>query len=275
MRDGNSEPLLGPVQNPFRQHPAQRALEQELGAKPAQLHAQRQVRRVLDEVVVEQRHAPFERGHHRGAVQLDQDVVLQVETHVHQKHLVQWVCVGRRPEVHLAAAVGKQLLPHVLGQQRRPLLVNERAHPPLVALRGRIPGAADKPLGAEVEAQVASRHRQAAHERFDQVLAQHAWRLQVERREAVCLQSRIAGEQLVAPIAAERDLDMPPGESRQQVGRDDRGVAKRLVEQARQAGDQTEQHVRLQGELAVLRSEVARHLPRVTGLVERSLGEAD
>ena len=59
--------------------------------------------------------------------------------------------------------------------------------------------------------------------------ARHA----VEPRDAVGRERRIAGEELVAPVAAECDRDVLAGEPREQVGREDRRVAERLVEQRR------------------------------------------
>ena len=99
LRDRDPESLFGSVEDAVGEQPPQRALEEELRAQAAQLHVQGEARGEPDEVVVEERDAALERGHHARPVELDQDVVLEVQAHVHQQDLVERV--GRHGDVEL------------------------------------------------------------------------------------------------------------------------------------------------------------------------------
>jgi len=129
-------------------------------------------------------------------------------------------------------------------------------------------GAADKPLGAEVEAQVVARHGEPAHDGLDETPAEQSWGAVVVAREAVRLHGGIARKQLVATVSAQRDLDVASGERRQQVRGDDGGVAERLVEQERELRDEVEQHRGLESQLVVVGAEMLGHLARITRFVE-------
>jgi len=62
----------------------------------------------------------------------------------------------------------------------------------------------------------------------------------VERRHPVAAVHRVAGEELVAALAAERHGDPLAGEGAEQGGRQDGGVPERLVEDLRQPGGERE-----------------------------------
>ena len=130
-------------------------------------------------------------------------------------------------------------------------------------LGDRIGRAADKAFGAEIKAEVVARHRQSPHHGFDESAPQRARSAQVVAGEAMSLQRRIAGEQLIAAVTTQRDLHMLARERRQQIGRNDRRVAQRLVEQHRKARDEPQQHRRFKRQLVVIGAEMRRHLARV------------
>src|SRR5258708_39703949 len=101
-----------------------------------------------------------------------------------------------------------QLIAYLCRQQRRPFLGRERPHPAPVPLGQGMRSAADKPLGAKVEAQVVARHGQTAHDRLDEATAEQSWGAVVVAGKAVRLYGGIAGKQLVATVATQGDLDM-------------------------------------------------------------------
>src|SRR2546422_9072713 len=139
-------------------------------------------------------------------------------------------------------------------------------------LRNRMRRPADEPLGPKVEAQVASRDGQTLHQRLDDGPSEKRRRAQVVAREAMRLQGWVSPEKLVAAVAPERDLDVPPREFGQEGRRDDRGIPERLIEQRRQLRNQAEQHARLERELVVIGAEVRRNLAGMSRLVERAPG---
>ena len=123
---------------------------------------------MLDKIVVEERNATFKRGHHARAIELDQDVVLQVQAHVHQQHLIEWIGQTRtfkRRDRRVMVAIRGQMRADVSRQERGAFLRCERTHPALMAVGDRVARAAHESLRAEVDAQVVVRHRQPADNR--------------------------------------------------------------------------------------------------------------
>src|SRR2546425_10666539 len=142
-------------------------------------------------------------------------------------------------------------------------------------LGDRMRRSADERLGPKVEDQVAARDGQTLHQRLDDGPSEKRRRPQVVAREAMRLQGWVSPEKLVAAVAPERDLDVPPCEFGQEVRRDDRRIPERLIEQRRQLRNEAEQHAGLERELVVIGAEVRRNLTRMSRLVERALGETD
>src|SRR5581483_6290106 len=146
---------------------------------------------------------------------------------------------------------GEDLLPRVVGLERRQVR------------------AADEALRLVVEADAARRGGQALGQRPRQ---------RRERpdaaREEVGDVGVVAAEQLVAPLARERDLDPARRELGYEVRRQRRRVGERLVEGLGQRR-QEERRVRPQHELLVVGRVAPRDEPHVGQLVEGALGEAD
>ena len=97
----------------------------------------------------------------------------------------------------------------------------------------------------------------------------------VEPCDALCGKRRIAGEQLVAAVAAERDGHGLAREPRQQVRRQDRRVGERLVEEVGDRREQVEHRLRGEDLLVVVGAEVLGDTARVPRLVEAAVAEAD
>ena len=93
-------------------------------------------------------------------------------------------------------------------------------------------------------------------------------RQRVELREAVGREGGIPGQKLVAAVAAERDGHVLPGEPGQQVGRQDRRVGERLVEEVGHGREQSEHHLGGEDVLVMVGAEVLRDAACVIGLVE-------
>jgi hypothetical protein len=84
----------------------------------------------------------------------------------------------------------------------------------------------------------------------------------------------VAAEQLVPALPGEHDLHVLGGEPGDEVGRQRRGVAERLVRRRRDLGEQP-RRVRPDDELVVVRAVAAGDKARPIELVERALLEAD
>ena len=85
----------------------------------------------------------------------------------------------------------------------------------------------------------------------------------------------VAGEELVSPVARQRDGDRAPGHPAHEIGRDLRNVGKRLVPNVRELTDHLDGLPVADLDGGVVRTEVARHLGRLSRLVEGSIGESD
>ena len=101
----------------------------------------------------------------------------------------------------------------------------------------RLGGAAEELLELEVEAEVAVVDRQPADGRPGQRPGRPGQAAEDAGR-ALGGEGRIAGQQLVGAVAAQHDRDLAPRETAQEVRRQDRGVAERLVEPGRDLGQE-------------------------------------
>ena len=89
-------------------------------------------------------------------------------------------------------------------EQRALLASREGAEPQLVPGRRRLDRAAQEALELEVEAEVIRRDGQAVGERYDHALVEAAWNA-VASGDRLRRKRRIAGQQLVATVASQRD----------------------------------------------------------------------
>ena len=189
-----------------------------LVVSPAQLEARGQAGDELGQLVVEKRRARLERGQHRRAVDLGQQVVLQVHREVGVEQLGQ--PVGKsRPASRARAEPNGSSSPQRLEDSRRP-------GPPRCRSGGRLPNQmwwrstrsisapAGKRLEQVVEADVAHAHRSERPRRRAPGRARSArGQPPVAARRPVTDVGRIAGEQLVGALAGEDDLDLAAGRS--------------------------------------------------------------
>src|SRR5258705_2801852 len=86
---------------------------------------------------------------------------------------------------------------------------------------------------------------------------------------------RVAGEQLVAAVARERDGHRLAREAREQKRRDQRRIAERLVEEIPKSLDEVACSTGVQHFLVVLRAERLRHTAGVDRFVKGRILEAD
>lgn len=85
----------------------------------------------------------------------------------------------------------------------------------------------------------------------------------------------VAGEHLVAAVAAERNRHVPPGERRQQVCQDNRAVAERLVEPREHARNELDRFIEIEDIVMVVGVKQVGDPRRVRRLVVRLLMESD
>ena len=130
-------------------------------------------------------------------------------------------------------------------------------------------GGADEPLRPVVEARLRGRARQELDER-----PRKPGHPADARREQVGRVRVVAAEELVAPLARERDLHVLGREPRDEVRRQSGRVREGLVERVRQGG-QEQRCVGPQDELAVACPVPLDDEPRVRQLIEGPLLEAD
>ena len=103
---GTAKALLGAVQYILRNIRFEGRFEDVLAFAPAQLQTGRQPRRPLDQRVVEQRDAHFERAGHTGAVNLGEDVAREIGVEISILHLRQRI---------VAAAPADMRAQHIYG----------------------------------------------------------------------------------------------------------------------------------------------------------------
>jgi hypothetical protein len=237
-----------------------------------QLEIRRDAVHELDERVVEERRPHLERARHAGAVRLHQDVVLEVEAAVEIDHALERIAArafgfgGRDVLVDVdAAAVHEQ--PSLFPRPERP-------EPHLVAHARRMRCAEQEALELEIEAEVVGRYRQALGERHDDAVVQRPWQ-PVQARQALGLKGRVAGQDLVAAVTAQRHRHVPAREARQQIRRHDRRIGERFVEETGDLGEDVDHGARPQNFLVVLGAEEFGDTARMRRLVEGPVLEAD
>src|SRR2546430_7490905 len=95
------EPLLAAADGFGRQPVPQGLFEQPFSPAMAQLEAARQPPAELDQVIVEKDGARFQRHHHAGAIDLGEDVVLQIEVRIELEGLVEEIAAADRKSTRL------------------------------------------------------------------------------------------------------------------------------------------------------------------------------
>ena len=233
---------------------------------------------MFHQVHVQQGHPRLQRGHHAGAIQLHEDVVLEVHLHVQVEHRVERVDKPVASQV-LRYQVGRLGIIergfHLGRQELGPLLPGERPEPAGMTLAYRVAGPVDKALQLEVEADVVHRDRQPSNQGRHQAVAQHGGHPLVVGGQAMSQERRIPGKQLIATVAAQGDRDRLPGEARQQVGGHDRGIGKRLIHHLRDRRNEIGEHARLEDHFVMIGSQMRGHLAGISRLVEGAVGKAD
>src|SRR5205823_7016673 len=184
----------------------------------------------FDDFGVEERRAQLQRGGHRGAVGFDQDVVGEVASEIVAQRFVDGTGLARRFLEHLPERdLGRGERAEFRSQQRSDLGRQERGEPGRVAQRRRRVDAAEELFQSKVEAHVARRRRQQVENRL-QGRTQRPWHEREQRGGAVREEWIVAGKQLVAAVAGQRDLDVLAGELREQESGKKRRIGERLVE---------------------------------------------
>src|SRR5581483_769318 len=113
------------------------------------------------------------------------------------------------------------------------LRIDQTAHPPEKPYLGGDSGPAQKLLYLEVEAEIGIGNRKRSREESGGVFQSLGQRIKV-RDQLVRLKGRVAGEQFIPAIAAQRHLELFRGHFGEKVGWQNRGVGERLVQQARE-----------------------------------------
>ena len=216
-----------------RQDLAHRLAQDPLRREPAQLHARRQRRGELDELVIEEGHAALDRGRHAHLVLLHQqldEIRLQVRVEQPIEHRAAAV---RRVEVRARRAVGA-----AQASPARRTRGDEQRAP---AAAGRSPRSCRR---TSPRASAASPGTSAARSGRDAPAAAGTTRVgdpRAERRRHGAVRGAgapvgegarilaVAGEQLVAAFAGQHDLDVLARQRRHEVQRHARGMRDRLV----------------------------------------------
>ncbi len=260
-------PLLA-VEDVGGKHALQRRLHHVLQPAAADLDVLRNARRELDQLVVEQRHAAFERHRHAHLVGQEQQVVGQLRLRIDGQHPVELVgAAGMRERrrqrlVSVAAPLAQQLGRKVLGEHldvRTVALFDRQARRGQEALREargieqRRVAIARKPLP--------QRRRRAPQRRGQPVEIGLVVAAEV---------TPIAAEQLVAADTGENHRHVAMRELRNEIRRDERGVRDRLVHVPQQPGQQRDD-VGPDDDLVVVGAEQLRDTARVGQLVVERL----
>ena len=102
MLNWHSKALLGPVNNFCRHQISDGSFEQMFGFNPGQLHRRRNARHEFDKLVIEQRHARFERNSHAHAIDFGKYVAGQISLAVDVEQGIE-----RRAGRHVAAELAE------------------------------------------------------------------------------------------------------------------------------------------------------------------------
>src|SRR2546423_5041363 len=270
LLDGHAEALLGPVQN-FRRHEvAHRALEDVLRLKAAHLQRGGDARDELYQLLVEQRHARFERGGHAHPVNLRQDVAGQVRLAVNVEQFVERFAGADSSGVLLKTQRGEvvagKLAAEIFRVEQKPVGLCEDGDAVEITFDGveRDVVQVVAPARAVWKARAQGLHDPAAQEAR-------------EAREAAPFGvgdvARVSGEQFVSAVAGEHDGDVLARELRDHVGRDGGRVGERLVEVPDEFVNDVAD-VRRDDELRVLRAETLGGEARVLQFVVAVFAEA-
>ena len=216
--DRHAEALFRALDELTRQQRRERSFQNPFRLAVAQLERPRDAPREIDELDVEERRTRFERAHHRSAIDLREDVVLQIDGGPELQRAVD--------EVRLRAAFPRLdrfavdfLLVDRLAEQPGEIARLERAHPDGIPQLRAIAQAHERAFHFEVEADVGVAHRQARGDEPDRLMHRLRHELRVLRGFLQGAERIVAGEELVAAVAAERDGDVPAREARKQVRR--------------------------------------------------------
>ncbi len=249
------------------------ALEEPLRLAVANLHAQRQAPRELQHAMVEQRHAGFEAHRHRGTVDLRQDIVRQVGQRIGVHHAVEDVVAreagverfAQRAETESLTGSRHEIVCVIVQQRASRIALTRRSCGQVQRQPARLPATRRDTSAPRVRA-TAERKRAACQTRHT---TEHAPRL---LRAPI---ARIAAKQLVAAIARETHGNVPARELRNQMRRNRRAVAERLVVHRSELRDDVHRFPRRHIQFRVLGAEPLRDSPRVIGLVIFGFEEAD
>ena len=159
-------------------------------------------------------------------------------------------------------------------QEPSDLRSREGAEPALVGQRERLGRAPEELLELEVEAEIAMVDRQPADRRAGQRLGRPRQAAEDPGR-ALGGERRIAGQQLVRAVSPEHDLDLAACETAQQMSRQDRRVAERLVEPGRHFGQEIVGRLDRERSFVMVGPQVPGDRAGMAALVEAGILEAD
>ena len=266
---GASNPCFGPIDDRLRHAALEQPPQQILAAPVFQLQRRRHGRGELEQLVIEQRLARFERHRHAHPVDLGHDVVDQIRLHVHVQRAVERIaatgtrrtprgsrrtdrrrarCAAKSVRVERVARVGLEQAVRVLAARTR-----RRA-----TARGA--GATARPCSASGSTAAESPGDRAADR------SEPSPRRRFPPLDPV---TRVAGPELVAAVARQRHGDVLARRRRHVVGRHRRRVGERLVEVPRELRQQIDD-VGRDDLLVLLASEMLGDGARVLQLVERA-----
>src|SRR5271157_1537935 len=210
--DGNGEPALLPVDNIVRKPTLHGLLQDVLDLEAAHLEAAGQPFGKLNQAVIEKWRAHLQRARHAGAIDLHQQVILQVQAKIQVEHfgecLIEARALQHSSEGREDFAAGRPRARPIRRKKLVELRGIEHAEPDVVALRRFLFRMAQEPAQ---EKALGNRRRgdgKKPLETAKNLTAHHAGELQVIVRQARSHISGITAEKLVATFAAQRHLDV-------------------------------------------------------------------
>ncbi|NBQ16025.1 MAG: hypothetical protein EBU31_15780, partial [Proteobacteria bacterium] len=267
--DRRAEALLRAVDDRVRDQPADGALQDVLRLAPGGLHRRRDAHGVLDEDVVEERHAPFDARAHAHLVDTHQQELRQSQVQVCVGHPVDVAPLDRRlaePSVHwadhLPGRPSAQLRSQCRPEQRLLLGLAESLRAGPEDRFSRSAPAQQLELGGEPPA-----HRAGASERQPLECARYRQVIPAAQLQ-VGLPARIAPEELVTALADLRhDHPVVARQLRHVVDGHADGVRDRLVLQLDHPRDEVHEVIDAEDALMVFRADPACHVGGEVGLV--------
>ena len=191
----------------------------------------------VDEIEIEKRGPRFKTVHHGGAVDFNEDVVLQVELRVKLQRAVDQVGLGAGFPSRDGFSVNVVEIDGFV-EEFGEFGGVERGHPDREPEFRPVPQAAEGALEPEIEAHVAVRDGEARGEEADGLVDRTGDEFLVELGLAQGTEGIVTGKEFVAGVPAERDFHLLAGEFAEQVGRQKRTVAHGLVELLRDCWEQ-------------------------------------